>query len=189
MRTASYLGNGKSPSPYSFDTRSLLLAEKVPDKINLTYRTYDPLVTSLLFYNSQPCNPSSPSDYSSYLLAKSTMYLLFLFGTVGLFAAAANSYAITGPTGGVNVNTGERPFRQEISNFQNSGAAWDLYILAFQKFTQTDQAQQLSYYQVAGVLRLCKNMITVTNKGLGVHGRPYIPWDGVNGNYQAVSKD
>ena len=117
------------------------------------------------------------------------MLLLSVFGTVVLFAAAANSYAITGPTGGVDVNSGQRPFRQEISSLQNSGPAWDLYILAFQKFTQTDQAQQLSYYQVAGVLEPHKNLAPITNNALGVHGRPYIPWDGVNGNYQAVSKD
>lgn len=91
------------------------------------------------------------------------MHLLSLFGTVVLSAAAANSYAITGPTGGVNTNTGERPFRQEISNLQNSGPAWDLYILAFQKFTQTDQAQQLSYYQVAGMLEPHNNLAPVTN--------------------------
>ena len=117
------------------------------------------------------------------------MHLLSVFEAVALFSAAASSYAITGPTGGVNVNTGERPFRQEISNFQNSGPAWDLYILAFQKFTQTDQAQQLSYYQVAGLLKPPKKLIPLTNNALGVHGRPYIPWDGVAGNYQAVSND
>ena len=117
------------------------------------------------------------------------MYLHSLFATAVLFAAAANSYAITGPTGGVNVNTGQRPFRQEISNFQKSGAAWDLYILAFQKFTQTDQAQQLSYYQVAGVLEPLEDMVSFTDNALGVHGRPYIPWDGVSGIYRAVSID
>lgn len=115
------------------------------------------------------------------------MQLLSLFGAVVLFAAATNSYAITGPTGSVDGNTGQRPFRQEISTLQNSGAAWDLYILAFQKFTQTDQAQQLSYYQVAGVLKPHESILLVTNYALGIHGRPYIPWDGVNGNYQAVS--
>ena len=117
------------------------------------------------------------------------MRLLALFGNFVLFAVAANSYAITGPTGGVDITTGQRPFRQEISNFQNSGAAWDLYILAFQKFTQTDQAQQLSYYQVAGLLESYKNTMPITNNAPGVHGRPYIPWDGVNGNYRAVSRD
>ena len=91
------------------------------------------------------------------------MQLLSILGTAVLFAAAANSYAITGPTGGVDVNTGQRPFRQEISTLQNSGAAWDLYILSLQKFTQTDQAQQLSYYQVAGVLKLHKNKLHVTH--------------------------
>ena len=78
------------------------------------------------------------------------MRLLSFLGTLWL-AATCESYAITGPTGGVNTNTGQRPFRQEISTFQTSGAAWDLYILAFQQFTQTAQSQQLSYYQVAGV--------------------------------------
>ena len=33
------------------------------------------------------------------------------------------------------------------------------------------------------------NPVPITNNALGVHGRPYIPWDGVNGNYQAVSRD
>lgn len=117
------------------------------------------------------------------------MQLLSLFGAVVLFAAATNSYAITGPTGGVDGSTGQRPFRQEIFTLQNSGAAWDLYILAFQKFTQTDQAQQLSYYQVAGMLKPHENILHVTNYALGIHGRPYIPWDGVNGNYQAVSEE
>ena len=91
------------------------------------------------------------------------MHLLSLSGAFALFAATASSYAITGPTGGVDNNTGERPFRQEISNFQNSGPAWDLYILAFQKFTQTDQAQQLSYYQVAGVLKPERKRIPFAN--------------------------
>ena len=78
------------------------------------------------------------------------MYLLSLLGTVVLFVATSNSYAITGPTGGVNTNTGQRPFRQDITTFQSSGAAWDLYILAFQNFTKTDQTKLLSYYQVSG---------------------------------------
>ena len=117
------------------------------------------------------------------------MQLLSIFGTVVLFAAVTSSYAINGPTGGVDVNTGQRPFRQEISTLQSSGAAWDLYILAFQKFTQTDQAQQLSYYQVAGVLKPHKDILLIINNASGVHGRPYIPWDGVSGNYQTVSEE
>ena len=58
---------------------------------------------------------------------------------------------VGGTQGGVNPGTGERPFRQEIGKLQASGPAWDLYILALQRFQQSDQAQQLSYYQVAGM--------------------------------------
>lgn len=62
-----------------------------------------------------------------------------------------SAFAITGALGGINVTTGQRPSRQEISSFQSRGGpAFDLYILAFQKFVQTDQTHLLSYYQVAG---------------------------------------
>lgn len=59
-------------------------------------------------------------------------------------------YAITGPQDGVNQVTDERPFRQDFSTLKNSGAAFDLYILALQQFQQQDQSALLSYYQVAG---------------------------------------
>ena len=81
------------------------------------------------------------------------MRLFSSVATLAVLAATCNSYAITGPMGGVNTNTGERPFRQEISTLQRSGAAWDLYILAYQQFAQTSQSQQLSYYQVAGMFK------------------------------------
>lgn len=71
---------------------------------------------------------------------------------------------ITGPQAGVNSLTGQRPFRQDISSFQNSGPAFDLYMLALQQLAQQDQTVLLSYYQIAGI-----------------HGRPYVEWDGVRG--------
>lgn len=61
-----------------------------------------------------------------------------------------NAVTITGPQGGVNAVTGQRPFRQEFSTFRNTGPAFDLYILSLQKFQQQNQSALLSYYQVAG---------------------------------------
>lgn len=69
-------------------------------------------------------------------------------------ASLASAVAITGPQGGVNTPTGQRPFRQEFSTFKNSGPAFDLYILSLQQFQQQNQSALLSYYQVAGNLPL-----------------------------------
>lgn len=65
-------------------------------------------------------------------------------------ASLANAVAITGPQGGVNTITGQRPFRQEFSTFKDSGPAFDLYILSLQQFQQQNQSTLLSYYQVGG---------------------------------------
>ncbi|KAI9698509.1 MAG: hypothetical protein M1836_004090 [Candelina mexicana] len=91
-------------------------------------------------------------------------HLLYLL-LVSIFSATVNAaYAITGPQGGVNAQTGERPFRQELRTFANSGAAWDLYIQALAQLQSVNQGDLLSYYQIGGI-----------------HGRPFIPWDGSNG--------
>ncbi|KAL2041570.1 hypothetical protein N7G274_005952 [Stereocaulon virgatum] len=83
-------------------------------------------------------------------------------------ATLTNSYGIKGVCSGVNTATGQRPFRQEFSKFKDSGPVFDLYILSLEQFQQRNQSALLSYYQVAGI-----------------HGHPYISWDGVQGNYQA----
>ncbi|MCJ1477585.1 hypothetical protein MMC13_006258 [Lambiella insularis] len=75
-----------------------------------------------------------------------------------------SSYAITGIKAGVNAVTGQRPFRQEFSIFQDSGAQFDLYIQALQRLQNTNQTAMLSYFQVCGI-----------------HGYPNVPWDGVVG--------
>lgn len=77
--------------------------------------------------------------------------LVLVLGTLFL-TNQTKAVAITGPQGGVDSATGQRPFRQEISTFQNSGPAFDLYILSFQRFVQQNQTNILSYYQVAGKL-------------------------------------
>ena len=66
------------------------------------------------------------------------------------FASLAIAVAITGPQGGVNTVSGRRPSRQEISTFENSGPAFDLYILSLQQFQLQNQSALLSYYQVGG---------------------------------------
>lgn len=60
------------------------------------------------------------------------------------------TYAITGVQTAVNHATGERPFRQDFTKFQNAGPAWDLYVQALIKFYAEGQTGLLSYYQVAG---------------------------------------
>ncbi|KAK4690189.1 hypothetical protein P7C71_g6534, partial [Lecanoromycetidae sp. Uapishka_2] len=65
-------------------------------------------------------------------------------------ASRIGCVAITGPTGGVNAATGQRPFRQDFSTFKTSGPAFDLYILSLQQFQQQNQTAQLSYYSVSG---------------------------------------
>ena len=75
--------------------------------------------------------------------------LLWLWLQV-IIAPVVSSIAVTGTQGGVDASSGSRPFRFEISTFQNSGPPWDLYILALDCFQRSNQTQQLSYYQVAG---------------------------------------
>jgi hypothetical protein len=67
------------------------------------------------------------------------------------FSHHAFSYQISGPTSGVNVQTGERPSRQDLRNFQNSGPAFDLYIQALQLFQSANQQDLLSWYSVSGI--------------------------------------
>jgi tyrosinase len=73
-------------------------------------------------------------------------------------------YIVTGATGGVNNATGERPTRQDIQVFKDSGAAFDLFVLALQTLQERSQDDKYSWYQFAGI-----------------HGRPYIAWGGVQG--------
>ncbi|MCJ1229614.1 hypothetical protein MMC12_006283 [Toensbergia leucococca] len=70
--------------------------------------------------------------------------VLFLF-----LVALVDAVEISGVQGGVNTFTGQRPARQDISTFQFSGAPFDLYILSLEQFLAQDQADILSYYQIA----------------------------------------
>jgi tyrosinase len=93
--------------------------------------------------------------------------IIWLIGLIAL-AAKGDAVTVTGPQAGVNAATGERPFRQEFSVFQNSGPAFDLYIQALYYFMQDDQSNVQSYFQIAAI-----------------HGFPFRSWDGVEGDFQA----
>ena len=96
------------------------------------------------------------------------MSLNILFFLAAASLQLVGAVTVVGPQASVNALTGERPFRQDINVLQRSGPAFDLYILALQQFTQQNQTSQLSYYQIAGI-----------------HGLPYVEWDGVSGQYQS----
>ncbi|KLU85588.1 hypothetical protein MAPG_04611 [Magnaporthiopsis poae ATCC 64411] len=88
--------------------------------------------------------------------------LLALAQAPGLALGQNQPVAITGVTTGVNTATGQRPARLDINTLQNSGPQWDLYILGLLRFQTQAEDDQLSYFQIAGI-----------------HGRPYIAWNGV----------
>lgn len=95
------------------------------------------------------------------------MSISILFLLISATLRLVGAVTVQGPQAGINIVTDERPFRQDINVLQSSGPAFDLYILALQQFVQQNQTSQLSYYQIAGI-----------------HGLPYIEWDGVSGQYQ-----
>jgi tyrosinase len=75
--------------------------------------------------------------------------MVLLLGIFRLSSATVVVTGVSGVAGGVYPN-GSRPFRHEISTFQNSGPAFDLFVLAFRAFELVEQSNVQSYYQVAG---------------------------------------
>ncbi|KAF7890194.1 hypothetical protein EAF00_008509 [Botryotinia globosa] len=82
----------------------------------------------------------------------------------------ALNYPITGPPRPSPAPAdGSVPLRREIRDLQrNFPDQWTLYILGLQSFQQLDQKSDLSWYGIAGI-----------------HGRPYRPWGGVQGDNPA----
>jgi len=68
----------------------------------------------------------------------------------------AVTIAITGASSG-----GSQP-RLEIHDLQSQTDQWNIYLLALQRFQEMDGNDPMSWYQIAGI-----------------HGQPYIDWDGV----------
>lgn len=113
----------------------------------------------------------------------STLYLL---ATLIALSKHITAYGITGLSGGVNYNTGERPARRDLRDLQSSGAAFDLYIQALVQFQADDQSDMVSYYEVAGIKIPMVIILQQSNTNAyieGIHGYPYRSWDGVNGQF------
>ncbi|KAF5875638.1 putative tyrosinase protein [Botrytis fragariae] len=68
------------------------------------------------------------------------------------------------PTTGVSFNSSNSsiPVRQEIRDLQKNADLWELYILGVSMMQTINQSDIRSWYQIAGI-----------------HGRPYLPYDGV----------
>ena len=82
---------------------------------------------------------SSPQSWRHVLLS------------VCLLTHCLNAFKVTGAQGGVDQQTGARPYRYDISDLQQSGPAFDLFILALSSFQATNQSDPLSYFQVSGM--------------------------------------
>ncbi|KAF7957392.1 hypothetical protein EAE96_002977 [Botrytis aclada] len=69
-------------------------------------------------------------------------------------------------TTGVSFNSSNSsiPVRQEIRDLQKNADLWELYILGVSMMQTINQSDIRSWYQIAGI-----------------HGRPYLPYDGVQG--------
>lgn len=101
-------------------------------------------------------------------------------------AFQVQAYDIKGATGGVKAS-GERPARQNLVTFQNSGAAFDLYIQSLDKFQKENQAAKLGFFEIAGMLQfvfsICQNQAyrstrnsRISIQGLGWCERSWRRW-------------
>ena len=70
----------------------------------------------------------------------------------------ASSFAIVGAP----VINGNVPRRLEIRELRKNTAQWNLYLLAMNELQRMDKSEVKSYYQLSGI-----------------HGRPFVEWDGV----------
>ncbi|KAE8445423.1 hypothetical protein EG329_013436 [Mollisiaceae sp. DMI_Dod_QoI] len=79
---------------------------------------------------------------------------------------AAVNHPITGPPKPSPAPAdGSLPLRIEIRDLQKNADQWNLYLLGLDAFKKLDEKSDLSYYGIAGI-----------------HGRPYRPWGGVQGD-------
>jgi tyrosinase len=89
---------------------------------------------------------------------KTNLLLLTLLSAV---SKSVVGYAITGVSGGVNSDTGQRPARLDMRDLQSAGPAFDLYVQALSQFQSDDQSDLVSYYEVAGTF-----LIFVKHRGI-----------------------
>lgn len=82
--------------------------------------------------------------------------------TRSLLKERANNVAIRGPADGAQYP------RLEIRDLERKGDQWNLYLLAMERFKNKPKNDRLSYYAIAGI-----------------HGRPFVPWNGQSLKHQA----
>ncbi|ORY62692.1 uncharacterized protein BCR38DRAFT_346826 [Pseudomassariella vexata] len=81
----------------------------------------------------------------------------------GLARCQGQPFPVTGLITGIDNETGERPMRWNINDLHAAnGPQWDLFILGLSQFQNDSEQDWLSYFGIAGI-----------------HGRPFIPWNGV----------
>lgn len=78
-------------------------------------------------------------------------------------------------------HNGSVPLRFEIRQMRADTYKWDLFILALSMFQYVKQDDPTSWYQIAGMLHCLrwKPKIVPVLTGLGIHGVPFISWNGV----------
>ncbi|KDN69085.1 hypothetical protein CSUB01_11800 [Colletotrichum sublineola] len=146
-------GPGPSPVPVSQPPISQPRASQVPPTVQVSVQ---PTSTSA------PQRPTATTPTSRSPVAAASSSTPSRQAQVS--PSPSGPYAITGLKTGIDSSSGQRPLRQNINDLQRSGAQWDLYILGLAAMqTQTTEDQMLSYFQISGI-----------------HGRPYIPWNGVD---------
>ena len=95
--------------------------------------------------------------------------------------------------------------RLEIRELEKNADQWNVYLLGLRRFQNVSQSDKLSYYQIAGMcakipdhermfrivvachMAMLLHLAPVTSAEqlanvalIGIHGRPYTAWDGVN---------
>ncbi|PVH82540.1 Di-copper centre-containing protein [Cadophora sp. DSE1049] len=101
-------------------------------------------------------------------LIPSFVDLLLLFSAHLIYSAQAQHYGVTGIKTGIDPQTGARPARRNILDMQNDIPTWSLYIQSLTAMQEVPEGDLLSWFQIAGI-----------------HGRPYISWDGIEWNPEA----
>lgn len=83
------------------------------------------------------------------------------------------------PTTGVTGNGVQTRMELRVMQSQYPDM-YNVFLLGLRSFMRMSQSDPLSYYQIAGTLILNTLQFQFhTHSFPGIHGRPYVPWDGI----------
>lgn len=86
---------------------------------------------------------------------------------------------VTGAQGGSG-SDGSVPLRREVREMETDDKTWTLYILGLDMMQYTDQDYPYSWYQITGRLARYLLFASICSQVcLGIHGRPFVPWNNV----------